>query len=47
MTTTQGTATAVGAVIVFWLVGAYNRLVRLRPRALTEQGVSASILSEI
>ena len=30
MTTTQGTATAVGAVVVFWVVGAYNRLVRLR-----------------
>ncbi len=30
MTTTQGTATAVGAVLVFWIVGAYNRLVRLR-----------------
>ena len=30
MTTTQGTATAIGAVVVFWIVGAYNRLVRLR-----------------
>jgi len=30
MTTTQGTATAIGAVVVFWMVGAYNRLVRLR-----------------
>ena len=30
MTTTQGTATAVGAVLLFWIVGAYNRLVRLR-----------------
>ncbi|MEO8311777.1 MAG: LemA family protein [Caldimonas sp.] len=30
MTTTQGTVTAIGAVIAFWIVGAYNRLVRLR-----------------
>jgi LemA protein len=30
MTTTQGTATAIAAVIVFWIVGAYNRLVQLR-----------------
>ncbi|HEY2561074.1 MAG TPA: LemA family protein [Caldimonas sp.] len=30
MTTTQGTMTAIAAVIVFWIVGAYNRLVRLR-----------------
>jgi LemA protein len=30
MTTTEGTVTAVGAVLVFWVVGAYNRLVRLR-----------------
>jgi LemA protein len=30
MTTTQGTASAVGAVLLFWIVGAYNRLVRLR-----------------
>ena len=30
MTTTQGTVTAIGAVVVFWIVGAYNRLVRLR-----------------
>ncbi len=30
MTTTQGTVTAIGAVIAFWIVGAYNRLMRLR-----------------
>ena len=30
MTTTEGTAIVVGAVVVFWIVGAYNRLVRLR-----------------
>ena len=30
MTTTQGTVTAVVAVLVFWIVGAYNRLIRLR-----------------
>jgi LemA protein len=30
MTTTQGTVTAIGAIVVFWIVGAYNRLVRLR-----------------
>lgn len=30
MTTTQGTVTAVAAIVVFWIVGAYNRLVRLR-----------------
>ena len=30
MTTTEGTVTAVAAVVVFWIVGAYNRLVRLR-----------------
>ena len=30
MTTTQGTLTAIAAVLVFWIVGAYNRLVRLR-----------------
>ncbi len=30
MTTTQGTVTAIAAVVVFWIVGAYNRLVRLR-----------------
>ena len=30
MTTTQGTVAALAAVVVFWIVGAYNRLVRLR-----------------
>ena len=30
MTTTEGTVTAIAAVVVFWIVGAYNRLVRLR-----------------
>jgi LemA protein len=30
MTSTEGTVTAVCAVLVFWIVGAYNRLVRLR-----------------
>jgi LemA protein len=30
MTTTAGTVSAVGAVLVFWIVGAYNRLVRMR-----------------
>ena len=30
MTTTQGTVVAIVAVLVFWIVGAYNRLVRLR-----------------
>ncbi len=30
MTTTQITAGTIGAVLVFWIVGAYNRMVRLR-----------------
>jgi LemA protein len=30
MTTTQGTLAGIGAVALFWIVGAYNRLVRLR-----------------
>jgi LemA protein len=30
MTTTQIVASIVGAILLFWLVGAYNRLVRLR-----------------
>jgi LemA protein len=30
MTTTEGTVSAIGAVALFWIVGAYNRLVRLR-----------------
>jgi LemA protein len=38
MTTTQGTVTAIAAVIVFWIVGAYNRLVRLRSDLVTRFG---------
>jgi LemA protein len=30
MTTTQATMAGLGALIMFWMVGAYNRLVRLR-----------------
>jgi LemA protein len=30
MTTTEATLTGVGAIVVFWIVGAYNRMVRLR-----------------
>ena len=30
MTTTEATVAAAGAIVVFWIVGAYNRLVRLR-----------------
>ncbi|MEP7139082.1 MAG: LemA family protein [Caldimonas sp.] len=30
MTTTQATLAGLGAVVVFWVVGAHNRLVRLR-----------------
>jgi LemA protein len=30
MTTTEATLAGVGAVVVFWVVGAYNRMVRLR-----------------
>ena len=30
MTTTEATLAVIGAVLVFWIVGAYNRLVRLR-----------------
>ena len=30
MTTTEATLAGVSAVVVFWIVGAYNRLVRLR-----------------
>jgi LemA protein len=30
MTTSQGSVAAVVAILVFWMVGAYNRLVRLR-----------------
>jgi LemA protein len=30
MTTTEATLSGIAAVVVFWLVGAYNRMVRLR-----------------
>ena len=30
MTTGQATLTAIAAILVFWMVGAYNRLVRMR-----------------
>jgi LemA protein len=30
MTTTEATLTGIGAIVVFWIVGAYNRMVRLR-----------------
>ena len=30
MTTTEATLAVIGAILVFWVVGAYNRLVRLR-----------------
>ena len=30
MTTTEATLAVIGAVLVFWIVGAYNRMVRLR-----------------
>jgi LemA protein len=39
MTTTEGTVTAVGAVLVFWVVGAYNRLVRLRSELAARFGI--------
>lgn len=32
---TQATALGIGAILVFWMLGAYNRLVRLRNRILT------------
>ena len=38
MTTTQGTVTAIAAVVVFWIVGAYNRLVRLRSELVARFG---------
>jgi len=39
MTTTQGTVTAIAAVVVFWIVGAYNRLVQLRSDLAARFGV--------
>ena|SRR5450755_3411588 len=30
MTTTEATLTGIGAIVVFWIVGAYNRMVRLK-----------------
>ncbi|HEY4958344.1 MAG TPA: LemA family protein [Caldimonas sp.] len=30
MTTTEATLTGIGALVAFWIVGAYNRMVRLR-----------------
>ncbi len=30
MTTTEATLAIIGAILVFWIVGAYNRMVRLR-----------------
>jgi len=30
MTTTEATLAVIGAILVFWIVGAYNRMVRLR-----------------
>ena len=38
MTATQLGAGSVGAVVVFWLVGAYNRLVRLRSALVARFG---------
>ena len=38
MTTTQGTVAAIAAVVVFWVVGAYNRLVRLRSELVARFG---------
>ena len=38
MTTTQGTVAAIAAVVVFWIVGAYNRLVRLRSELVARFG---------
>ena len=38
MTTTQGTVAAIAAVVVFWIVGAYNRLVRLRSDLIARFG---------
>ncbi|MEO5845836.1 MAG: LemA family protein [Caldimonas sp.] len=38
MTTTQGTVTAIAAVVVFWIVGAYNRLMRLRSNLVARFG---------
>ena len=39
MTTTQGTVAAIAAVVVFWMVGAHNRLVRLRTDLIARFGV--------
>jgi len=38
MTTTEGTLAAIAAVLVFWIVGAYNRLVRLRSELVARFG---------
>ena len=38
MTTTEGTVAAIAAVLVFWIVGAYNRLVRLRSELVARFG---------
>jgi len=38
MTTTEGTLAAIAAVVVFWIVGAYNRLVRLRSELVARFG---------
>ena len=38
MTTTEGTVTAIAAVVAFWIVGAYNRLVRLRSELVARFG---------
>jgi LemA protein len=38
MTTTEVAVTAIAAVVVFWVVGAYNRLVRLRSELVARFG---------
>ncbi|MGZ8260616.1 MAG: LemA family protein [Caldimonas sp.] len=38
MTTTEATLTGIGAIVVFWIVGAYNRLVRLRSELVARFG---------
>ena len=38
MTTTEGTVAAIVAILVFWIVGAYNRLVRLRSELVARFG---------
>jgi len=45
MTTTQLTAGAIGAVLLFWIVGAYNRMVSLR-NALVARFASVDELSK-